>query len=283
LHPESIVNSACASPHWATIGYDNPAANTGARISVTNGNNAAAARNGNLTLALSRNSNFGVKEWALKVPTGNSLVLTEDGVIRTTFAAANITTAGNISASTFLGNVSGATGAFTGNVDVTGNLNLTGRLLGYDKVYGEFCYVGGNIAPAATNTIYTFPFDTTNMASDVIANNTSRINIVKPGIFKLIVSIQAASTNNSVAALHFWLRKNGADVTNSNTQVDFLKDQKIVIAMDWMVESDGDDYWEIAYAVDSTNITFPYKAAQASPFAMPAIPPVILNVIPVGA
>jgi hypothetical protein len=127
LHPESIVNSACASPHWATIGYDNPAANTGARISVTNGNNAAAARNGNLTLALSRNSNFGVKEWALKVPSGNSLVLTEDGVIRTTFAAANITTAGNISAGYFLGDGSQLTNVSAtafGTIAVAGQSNV---------------------------------------------------------------------------------------------------------------------------------------------------------------
>ncbi len=123
LLAQRIVDGACASPHWATIGYDVPTSNTGARISVTNGHNTASARNGNLSVALNRRDNavgFGTKEWALKLRSGQTdLVLTEDGVIRTTFTGANITTAGNVSASTFLGNIVGTTGNFTGNVSAS--------------------------------------------------------------------------------------------------------------------------------------------------------------------
>ncbi len=263
LLAERITDSAQGSPHWAKIGYDNPTSNTGAKVSVTNGFNTASGRNGNITLSLDRNNNgvgFGDKEWAFKLRSGQTdLVLTEDDVIRTTFASG-------------------------GNVDVTGNINLTGRLLGYDRVYGEFCYTGGNISPVAADTIYSFPLDTTNMSSDVVANNTSRINITKPGIFKLITSIQVDNTGNTTDnILNFWLRKNGTDVANSTTQVDCLKLQKQVIAMDWMVESDGDDYFEIVYFVNSTEIVFPYVGPQTSPVTYPATPPIIVNVIPVGA
>jgi hypothetical protein len=83
--------------------------------------------------------------------------------------------------------------------------------------------------------------------------------------------------------MDFWLRKNGVDVPNSATQVDLLKDQKAVVALDWLVTPAVNDYYEIVYAVDDTNLEFPFYAAQASPFVRPAVPPIIVNVIPVGA
>jgi hypothetical protein len=206
------------------------------------------------TFEYTRNNAVTAKEWSWVLPQGsNNLILAEDGVTRATFS------------------------------NTTGDLTITGRHT-YDRVYGEFCYTGGNITPVAADTIYAFPFDTTNMSSDVVANNTSRINITKPGIFKLITSIQVDNTGNTTDnILNFWLRKNGTDVANSTTQVDCLKLQKQVIAMDWMVESDGDDYFEIVYFVNSTEIVFPYVGPQTSPVTYPATPPIIVNVIPVGA
>jgi hypothetical protein len=95
LLAERITDSAQGSPHWAKIGYDNPTSNTGAKVSVTNGFNTAAGRNGNISLVLDRNDNgagFGNKEWALKLQSGsNNLVLTEDDVVRTTFSAGTVT------------------------------------------------------------------------------------------------------------------------------------------------------------------------------------------------
>jgi hypothetical protein len=239
------------------IGFDlyyDSGLTSGVNIGTTNQSAGAG------TFEYTRNNGVTAKDWAFTLPQGsNNLILTEDGVNTTTFESG-------------------------GNVNVTGNINLTGRLLGYDRVYGEFCYTAGNIVPAAADTVYTFPFDTTNMASDVVANNTSRINIVKPGIFKLIMSLQVKNSNNSADhIMRFWLRKNGADVANSATLVTPLKLQESVISMDWMVESDGDDYWEIAYYVNSTNISFPNYTSISSPVTAPSCPPIIVNVIPVGA
>ena len=156
LLAQRIVDSACASPHWATIGYDVPTSNTGARISVTNGHNTTAGRNGNLSVALNRRDNgagFGTKEWALKIRSGQTdLVLTEDGVIRTTFAGANITTAGNITAGYFLGNGSQLTGLTTTQVTEGTNLYYTNALarasisgtgdISYDANTGVISYIG---------------------------------------------------------------------------------------------------------------------------------------------
>lgn len=164
---------------------------------------------------------------------------------------------------------------------------VTSAAINYTRSYGEFAYVNAaGFGLAAQDTIYTMPLDTTNMASNVAISGTGTITINTSGNYKIIMSLQAAMATNSVGQFDFWLRKNGTDVTNSKTQVDLLKDQKSVIAMDWMVNSDGNDTFEIVYASASANyanITFPTIAATASPYVSPLAPAVIVNVIPIGA
>ena len=162
---------------------------------------------------------------------------------------------------------------------------LNGNKIVYARNYGEFSYTGGDIVPAAADTIYAFPFDTTHDASSTITrSNTSHVNINTAGRFKLITSIQVKNSNNAADyVMRFWLRRNGSDVANSATLVTPLKLQEQVVSMDWLVESDGNDYFEIVYYVNNTSVTFPYYAAGTSPVTYPAAPPIILNVIPIGA
>jgi hypothetical protein len=162
------------------------------------------------------------------------------------------------------------------------DIAVTSAAVNYTRTYGEFCYTGANITATVTNTIYAFPLNTTNAASGTSISNTSRINIGVSGWYKIIMSLQTNMQTNSLGSVDFWLRKNGVDVANSNTQVDLLKDQKAVIAMDWLVNSNGNDYWEIVYAVNDTNLIFPWYAASSSPYVKPATPPIIVNVIPMG-
>jgi len=163
--------------------------------------------------------------------------------------------------------------------------NAGAAITTYNRTYGEFCYTGATIVATATNTIYAFPLNTTNTASGVVIQSGQQIkfNQVGGAAFKIIMSLQTSQTVNSVAGMDFWLRKNGVDVPNSATQVDLLKDQKAVVAMDWLVTPAVNDYYEIVYAVDDTNLEFPWYAAQTSPYVRPAVPPIIVNVIPVGA
>jgi hypothetical protein len=209
--------------------------------------------------------------------TGTKAILgySKDGVYNTNIDGLTLTTA----AATLKSN----TIAFQ---DTTGT-SLTGDKLTYTRTYGEFAYTnaaGFNIP--LINTIYAMPLDTTNYSSGITTSSTSRVNINISGTYKLIMSLQAAMTTNSVGTFDFWLRKNGSDVANSKTQVDLLKDQKSVIAMDWMVQSNGSDYFEIVYASSSinfANISFPTIAATTVPYASPLGPALLLNVIPVGA
>ncbi len=164
---------------------------------------------------------------------------------------------------------------------------LTSANVNYTRTYGEFAYTNAaGFAIAAQNTIYAMPLDTTLANSGTSISNTSRINIAVAGWYKIIISLQATLTvSNQAGQFDFWLRKNGADVPNSKTQVDLLKDQKSVISMDWLVNSDGDDYWEIVYVGTTTNfadIDFPTIAATTTPYVSPVAPALLVNVIPAG-
>lgn len=164
---------------------------------------------------------------------------------------------------------------------------LTSAGVNYTRTYGEFAYTNAaGFAIAAQNTIYTMPLDTTLNNSGVTISGTGNININVSGWYKIIMSLQVTLTvSNQPGQVDFWLRKNGVDVTNSKTQVDLLKDQKAVIAMDWLVNSDGNDYWEIVYVGTTANyadIDFPTIAATTTPYVSPVAPALIVNVIPAG-
>jgi hypothetical protein len=164
---------------------------------------------------------------------------------------------------------------------------LTSANINYTRTFGEFAYTNAaGFAIAAQNTIYTMPLDTTLNNSGVTIANTGDININVAGWYKIIMSLQITLTvSNQPGQIDFWLRKNGVDVANSKTQVDLLKDQKAVISMDWLVNSDGNDYWEIVYVGTSANyadIDFPTIAATTTPYVSPVAPALIVNVIPAG-
>lgn len=171
--------------------------------------------------------------------------------------------------------------------DTSGTMSWV-PLTSISSSYGEFAYAnaaGFNIP--AQNTIYIMPLDTTLNNSGVTISGTGQINVNVAGWFKIFMSLQSTLTvSNQPAQFDFWLRKNGADVANSKTQVDLLKDQKSVTSMHWLVNSDGNDYWEIAYVGTTANfadIDFPTIAATTTPYVSPVAPALIVNVIPVGA
>jgi hypothetical protein len=127
--------------------YTDSGLTTGVNLGVTN----ISAGPGNITYA--RTNGVTAKDWSWVLPqSSNSLVLTEDDVIRTTFEGANITTAGNITAGYFLGNGSQLTGLTTTQVTEGTNLYYTNALarasisgtgdISYDANTGVISYIG---------------------------------------------------------------------------------------------------------------------------------------------
>jgi len=207
--------------------------------------------------------------------TGTKTVLgySKDGVYNTTIDGLTLTTA----AATLKSN----TIAFQ---DTTGT-GLTGNNLTYNRVYGQWQW-DATVTPAATNTAYVFPIqgasgliDFANIAS---VASTSRIIPGAAGMYKLQFSLQVDNADNGTEhTAYIWWRKNGTDVPSSMGRITIPKAGSTIAGWDNMISSaNTTDYWELAYAVDDLNVTFPYFSSTA--FG-PATAALFVTLIPVGA
>ena len=166
--------------------------------------------------------------------------------------------------------------------DALDEVQFTGSLV-YDRTYGSFVNTA-TITPAAADTDYILPIDTTTTASNVTLSNTGTITIAKAGVYNIQFSLQLANADNANEhTFNVWFRKNGTDFGNSNTQYTVIKNGYNVAALNLVEAFAANDTLEIVYAVSNTDITIAGQAAQASPYERPATPSVILTVVPVGA
>ena len=143
--------------------------------------------------------------------------------------------------------------------------------------YGEFTKLDTQ-TPVAINTAYALTFTNTEIANGVtIGTPASRIVIAQAGLYNIACSVQITSTNASQKAIWIWVRKNGTtDIPNSaRIASTTLNGGYLVISLNEVFSLLANEYVEIMYASDNTNISIATVAATA--FA-PAAPAVILAV-----
>jgi hypothetical protein len=173
--------------------------------------------------------------------------------------------------------------AFTFNTGAYGNtgVGVTGNNISYNRVYGQWQY-NTLISPVAANTAYVFPLGTPDFNNIATVGSTSRLIPGAAGLYNMQFSVQINNADNgSEHFAYIWLRKNGADVTNSMGRVGVVKNGDNIASWNYMLSSNNTtDYYELAYAVDSTQITFPVYAATA--FG-PSTATLITTLTPVGA
>jgi hypothetical protein len=162
--------------------------------------------------------------------------------------------------------------------------NIVGSKIDYNRVYGQFQY-DTTVTPVAADTAYVFPLGTADINNIATVGSTSRLIAGAAGIYNLQFSIQVDNVDNSNDHdAYIWLRKNGTDVTGSMGRTTVPKNNAgslKIIAWNYIVSSaNTTDYWEIAYAVSDTDVTFPAFAATA--FG-PSTATIIISLTPVGA
>jgi hypothetical protein len=143
--------------------------------------------------------------------------------------------------------------------------------------YGEFTKTDSQ-SPAATNTAYALLFNTTQLANGVyVGVTTSQVYVDQAGLYNLAVSVQITSGNANQKAVWVWLRKNGTtDLPNSARIASItLNGGYLVVTLNIIASLLANDFIEVMYAADSTNVSIATVAATA--FA-PAAPAVILAV-----
>lgn len=152
------------------------------------------------------------------------------------------------------------------------------------RYYGVFSDTTTQV-PVAAYTPYAMTFDTTDFALGFSRGSpTSRIVASAAGLYNFQFSAQLTSSNSSAKNIWIWPRKNGADIPNSNSEVSLsANDEDMVVAWNWVVSMDANDYFEIMYASSDTAVSLSAHAATTgatgtATFARPAVPSVILTV-----
>ena len=142
--------------------------------------------------------------------------------------------------------------------------------------YGVFTKTT-NQTPAAINTEYLLTFDNTQISNGVvIGGTTSQIIVPEAGLYKIEATVQVTSGSSSAKNVWVWFKKNGTAIDNSARIITSdVNNGYVAIAMSETVSLTANEYIEIAFAADSTNVTL--SSVPATAFA-PSAPAIILAV-----
>jgi hypothetical protein len=99
------------------------------------------------------------------------------------------------------------------------------------------------------------------------------------GIYNLQFSIQLQTTSASLSNVEIWLERNGTPVAYTNTRfVTKGAGEAAFAALNYVIDNSGTPAWRLVWATDDANMTL---FADSSDFGGPAIPSVIITVVPV--
>lgn len=142
--------------------------------------------------------------------------------------------------------------------------------------YGQFYDTTPQVA-AAINTPTAITFNTTDVTRGVfLGTPSSRVTVDTEGVYNFLFSIQLDKTAGGTGIFWVWLRINGVDVPDSNSQVRIQgNNAEQLVTVGYFFELKANDYVEIMFAVN--DITVQVDSFPASAF-YPAIPSIILTV-----
>jgi len=156
---------------------------------------------------------------------------------------------------------------------------LKGSAVNYNRVYGQWQY-NTTITAAAANTAYKFPIGTADFNNIATVGSTSRIIIGAAGMYNLQFSVQLENAANADHIAYIWLIKNGTPLTNSTGRIAVAKSDSTIAGWNFLVDSaNTTDYYEIGYAVDHVDLTFPTYAATAF---CPGTASLVTTLTPIG-
>jgi len=160
--------------------------------------------------------------------------------------------------------------------DATNGVIFVRPTIEQQKYYGIFTKTTDQ-TPAVINTEYLLTFDNTQISNGVsIGAPASRIVVPESGLYNFDATVQLTSGSSSEKSIWVWWKKNGAAVANSARLVtSAINNGYIPVVVSQFFSLAANDYIELAFAADSTNVTVDSIGATA--FA-PASPAIILNV-----
>jgi hypothetical protein len=146
--------------------------------------------------------------------------------------------------------------------------------------YGQFYSTGSQTNPVA-NVSHSMVYETLDFASGFSVVSGSRLTNTNKGVYNLQFSSQFQQTTNVDSNFSIWFRKNGLNISGSNTEVSIAKNSKgtseVVAAWNYLYQANVNDYIEIMWSSPDTHLEILYGGTQTNP-NRPTTPSVIVTV-----
>jgi len=170
-------------------------------------------------------------------------------------------------------------GTFTGTFSGTG-LDIT-------VPYGQFQSNADQTA-AAIDTAYAVTYTQSDFTGGITLSSGSRLTVPSAGIYIVNFSIQFKNTTNDVQDVDIWLRKNGADIADTNSRFSLSPRKNagnpshLIATTPIMVQLAANDYVQVMWHVTNTGVSIEHfpavtYSAGVTP-AHPATPSAIVQV-----
>ena len=163
-----------------------------------------------------------------------------------------------------------------GPIGPTGPVGPTGAG-GTIAYYGSFydSTTQTNIGATAVNLLR---YGVTDFAFGISIQDNTKIRIENEGTYNIQFSAQIDKTDSGKDEIEIWLRRNGLNVVESATLIEIDgNNAEAVAAWNFLVQSNPNDYYEIAWHSNDTNMRLLARGTQSNP-DRPSIPSVILSV-----
>lgn len=127
----------------------------------------------------------------------------------------------------------------------------------------------------AIDTATAITLSNTLKSNGVTLSNSSRLNVAEAGFYQIDTVLQLTSGSSSGKNVYFWLRKNGTNVAETTRVVTVdINGGFVPISLNYTISLAANDYVELYWAANDTNVTL--DALAASAFA-PSAPSVVVN------
>lgn len=125
-----------------------------------------------------------------------------------------------------------------------------------------------DLSVAGINTAYVVDFDTTEISNGVsrVVGNTTRLQVDQSGLYQIDISAQVDVNAGGLqgATMYMWIRKNGDDVPDSTRRQGVIGAAPSTnLSFNVTLTLNTNDYIQVAYAGDNTDLKFDASAATA--------------------
>ena len=182
--------------------------------------------------------------------------------------------------------VESRTASFTASIATT-TLTVSavsaGTLYPSMQITGTGVTAGTRIVAQLTGTTggtgtYTVSISQTVTSTAMTGDLPSKIKVDQDGLYNVQFSAQFVNSTNDVQDVDVWFRKNGTDVTGSNSQFGIKArkstgaSSRLIAALNFYLDLAANDYFEIMWRVTDSGVSLEHFAAVTASGTTPAIP-----------